>query len=196
MPLVPSLVGGRLCLDFCNTMRGSERTDDNDYLTAYPDLIAWGEQAELIGPTEAKRILADAAKDAACAERALLAARRLREAMFRAFLAEAEGRGAAERDLAEINRVLAEGNARRKLQPAVKGACWAWDEVPASLDAILWPIAWSAGELLTSSQLERVKRCDGCLWLFHDGSRNRSRRWCDMRDCGNVAKVRRHRAKG
>jgi len=52
--------------------------------------------------------------------------------------------------------------------------------------------------LLTSSQrLNQVRQCrgDNCGWLFVDGSKNHSRRWCDMRDCGNRAKVRRHRLK-
>ncbi|HAT18121.1 MAG TPA: hypothetical protein DCS76_10030 [Gemmatimonadetes bacterium] len=39
----------------------------------------------------------------------------------------------------------------------------------------------------------RRYHADGCLWLFIDKSRNRSRRWCDMADCGNQAKVRRFR---
>jgi predicted RNA-binding Zn ribbon-like protein len=33
---------------------------------------------------------------------------------------------------------------------------------------------------------------EGCSWLFLDTSRNRSRRWCSMEDCGNRAKARRH----
>jgi len=33
---------------------------------------------------------------------------------------------------------------------------------------------------------------DGCGWLFLDETRNRSRRWCSMKDCGNRAKARRH----
>jgi predicted RNA-binding Zn ribbon-like protein len=32
----------------------------------------------------------------------------------------------------------------------------------------------------------------GCGWLFVDESRNGSRRWCSMKDCGNRAKARRH----
>lgn len=40
-----------------------------------------------------------------------------------------------------------------------------------------------------------LKRCGNplCRWVFVDGSRNRSRRWCDMAACGNRAKVARHR---
>ena len=37
----------------------------------------------------------------------------------------------------------------------------------------------------------RFKACRGedCRWVFVDGSRNTSRRWCDMANCGNRAKV-------
>jgi predicted RNA-binding Zn ribbon-like protein len=37
----------------------------------------------------------------------------------------------------------------------------------------------------------RFKACrgDDCRWVFVDGSRNTSRRWCDMANCGNRAKV-------
>jgi len=59
-----------------------------------------------------------------------------------------------------------------------------------SLEAILWPIAGSAGELLTSDDLGRVRQCGGktCRWMFVDRSKNRSRRWCDMKVCGNRPK--------
>ena len=42
---------------------------------------------------------------------------------------------------------------------------------------------------------ERLKVCpaDDCLWAFYDFSRNHSRTWCDMRVCGNRAKVREYR---
>jgi predicted RNA-binding Zn ribbon-like protein len=44
----------------------------------------------------------------------------------------------------------------------------------------------------------RVRMCeapDGCGWLFYDETRNGTRRWCSMKDCGNRAKARRHYAK-
>ena len=190
-----NLVGGRLCLDFCNTMRGRDRTDANDFWQGYGDLADWCVHTEILGPADAERLKLAAAIDPKAADRALRAARRLREAMHRAFAAEAGGRGANEADLEQINEVLVRGNSRRKLRPAMQGACWIWDDAPTDLEAVLWPVAWSAGDLLTSSQLEWVKECGGCPWLFLDASRNHSRRWCDMRDCGNRNKVRRFRAR-
>ena len=64
-------------------------------------------------------------------------------------------------------------------------------------DRMLWPVTRSAAELLVSGELSRVRTCanDTCGWLFMDTSKNRSRRWCDMNDCGNRAKARRHYAR-
>jgi predicted RNA-binding Zn ribbon-like protein len=191
-----NLVGGRLCLDFCNTRHGQDSSDTQDLWQDYSDLADWCVHTEILGPADADLLKVAALTDPRGADRALLAARRLREGIYRAFAAEAAGRGASERDLEQINDVLVRGNSRRKLRPAMKGACWIWDDDPADFEAVLWPVAWSAGDLLTSRQLEYVKECGGCPWLFLDASRNHSRRWCDMRDCGNRNKVRKFRARG
>jgi predicted RNA-binding Zn ribbon-like protein len=60
----------------------------------------------------------------------------------------------------------------------------------------VWPVAYSAADLLaTPDQLARVGQCQddrGCGWLFLDLTKNHSRRWCAMDDCGNRAKAKRH----
>jgi predicted RNA-binding Zn ribbon-like protein len=55
-------------------------------------------------------------------------------------------------------------------------------------------VALSAARLYSSPQASRVRECQssGCGWLFLDLSKNRSRKWCSMSDCGNVEKARRH----
>jgi predicted RNA-binding Zn ribbon-like protein len=47
------------------------------------------------------------------------------------------------------------------------------------------------------TQTDRLAQCNGdtCGWLFLDLTKNLSRRWCDMKGCGNRAKVRRYRGK-
>lgn len=62
-------------------------------------------------------------------------------------------------------------------------------------DAAGRAIAALAGSYLTalaSKDWSRVKVCaaPACRWAYLDSSRNRSRRWCDMADCGNRAKNR------
>jgi predicted RNA-binding Zn ribbon-like protein len=41
----------------------------------------------------------------------------------------------------------------------------------------------------------RLKACtdEGCQWAFFDTTRNRSRTWCSMEECGNRQKTRRYR---
>src|SRR5437867_266741 len=41
----------------------------------------------------------------------------------------------------------------------------------------------------------RACAADTCEWLFLDRTKNRTRRWCDMKICGNRAKARRFRAR-
>ena len=53
-------------------------------------------------------------------------------------------------------------------------------------------IATAFAELVAAGGGQRVKACanEHCRWAFYDGSRNRSRRWCDSSECGNVMKAR------
>ena len=71
---------------------------------------------------------------------------------------------------------------------------WDWLNKEQALDRMLWVVARSAADLLVSGELDTVRVCAGedCNWLFLDTSKNRSRRWCDMKSCGNRAKVRKH----
>ncbi|MBO4274806.1 CGNR zinc finger domain-containing protein, partial [Microbispora triticiradicis] len=63
--------------------------------------------------------------------------------------------------------------------------------------ALLVPdrLAHAAVEFLSTADLRRLRVCPlaegGCGWLFLDHSRNGSRRWCAMADCGSQAKARR-----
>jgi predicted RNA-binding Zn ribbon-like protein len=187
-------IGGSVALDFVNTTSRRWNEAPQERLRDYGDLITWCVRKELFGRTEADRLRAVAAERPAEAAQVLARAVALREALYRLFSAFAAGQGAAPEDVELLNGVLTEGIGRRKLRPGTDGYCWAWVEAPDGLDWMLWPVAYSAAELLTSTHIARVKECDAddCDWLFLDVSRNRSRRWCDMKDCGNRAKARRH----
>ncbi|SHG26352.1 CGNR zinc finger domain-containing protein [Streptoalloteichus hindustanus] len=56
-------------------------------------------------------------------------------------------------------------------------------------------LAWA--ELVITGDATRLKRCaeHSCAWVFWDTSKNRSRRWCSMRVCGNRNKARRFAAR-
>lgn len=188
------LVGGRPVVDFVNTV--SDRGTDQpwDRLRSYADLLEWFVRVELLSPTEAGRLAQAAEARPADATAALERARDIREALYQIFLAEVEQTEPPAHALETVNGLLAEGMANRRLRPTDAGIRWSWAEDPDRLEWMLWPLAWSAGELLTNSEVGRLKECaqDDCRWVFLDLSKNRSRRWCTMEDCGNRAKARRH----
>jgi predicted RNA-binding Zn ribbon-like protein len=68
-----------------------------------------------------------------------------------------------------------------------------WRLDPEDASGLLAPIAFSASELLLCDDLKRLKQCRSCGWLFLDKSKGGRRRWCDMKTCGNRAKVTRFR---
>jgi len=61
---------------------------------------------------------------------------------------------------------------------------------------VLWALSLSAADLMLSDAIESVRACDNpeCRWLFLDTSKNHTRRWCDMKICGNRMKARRFKA--
>lgn len=188
------LVGGEVCLDFVNT--GSSRTQPpfKEKLHDYDDLLTFALRTELLGEALAERLRASAAADPEGARRVLARARELREAIYRAFAQLEAGGRPAEADLATISAEASVAAAARRLVAGSVHCEYVWPD-DDHLERPLWPIAASASDLATSERVERVKECaaDNCNWLFYDASRNRSRRWCDMRDCGNRAKARRFR---
>lgn len=193
------LTGGALCLDFANTV--GSRPDParrSDRLADYEDLVAWSRLAGILTRREAERLRRAAAADPKLARAALARARRLRETIYRVFTAVASGRAPSEADLVRLQAVWNRAMAQSRLVWAGDQAVWrASPTATAAFDGPAWAAARAAVELLTSPRLSRVRTCaaPGCGWLFVDLSRNRSRRWCDMRVCGNRAKVRRFYAR-
>jgi len=190
------LSGGVLCLDFANTVsRRKLAQHAADHINSYDDLVAFVEQSKLLTAQQAGDLLVRARRHSGEAQTTLRHAFSYREILFRVFSALAQGKPVPPDDLEQISDIAIEAFTNRRLAPTEDGYRWEWESYSRNrLDSILWPIAQSATELLTSSQLSTVRMCEApdCAWLFLDQSRNRSRRWCDMKVCGNRQKARRH----
>jgi predicted RNA-binding Zn ribbon-like protein len=185
--------GGVLCLDFANTVSDRPEPRPVEHLNRYADLVSWGRQVGVLADDRARRLLDAAVRHPDQAEAVLARAVALREAIYRIFLAVANDLAPAKGDLAALNDALADALSRARVVPGGGGFAWGWADDMAALDSMLWPVARSAADLLTSGDLGVVRVCPGsdCRWLFADRSRNGSRRWCDMKVCGNRAKARR-----
>jgi predicted RNA-binding Zn ribbon-like protein len=190
------LVGGRLCLDFVNTANHHGRADIKEYLVDYAALVAWGQHAGALGAADAGRLAAEARGRPAEAADALARAKELRDALHPLFRAVAAGAHIPPNNLSVFNAALARLPDRVRLAATPAGLEWNWLATDR-LEPAIWRVIWSAAELLTSPERALVRECEGhaCSWLFLDASRNRSRRWCSMDDCGNRAKAQRHYAR-
>ncbi len=172
-------------LDFCNTLAGWNGGERKNYLAGYDHLAVWAGFAELL-TTERVGALRDlAARQGEAAAFVLEQARRVRGRLY-----ELLGDPHDPRRLESFSPDLQTAMARVRLGPADGGIGWEIDP-QAGLSAPLYAAVWSAGQLLVSAELRRVRSCPGagCGWLFVD--RTGRRRWCTMATCGNRQKARR-----
>jgi predicted RNA-binding Zn ribbon-like protein len=192
------LLGGRLCLDFTNTMDPRLGNHPHDFLGDYADLVQWSRHAGLLTQDEAEYLLQEAAHRPAEATTTFERAIALREAMHRVFSAVARGTLPKNTDLDTLKAAFVEAMTLAQLIPTAHGFRWNWAERMNALDQMLGPVVRSAIELLTSEEVKKVKECPGvgdCGWLFLDTSKNGSRQWCSMEGCGSRAKMRRQYAR-
>src|SRR5262245_12165981 len=173
-------LAGRIALDFCNSLSPTERDTLRDRILKPAGLVSWARRAGVV-------------IDRAPSAPALARLHRLRTALIGTFHALADGHAPRAADLALLNSELAEARSIERLVPGKTGYAIE-DAPPAAIDRLRHLIARDAGDLLIGDP-RRLKRCPAhdCLWLFHDDSKNLSRRWCAMDDCGTKDKVRRYR---
>jgi predicted RNA-binding Zn ribbon-like protein len=197
------LLAGHQALDLVNTVtprvpvRGWE---PHDHLTGPPALLVWARRAGVVDEPEAKLVALAWRRDAGSAQAALEGARAVREALHVTLL-DASGilpqspavTGAA-LELLHCRWAVAVGRSAllldREARPAVRLAVGI---APALL--IADRVAVAAVEVLRTADVARLRRCPpdegGCGWIVLDLSRNGSRRWCRMADCGTDVKARR-----
>jgi predicted RNA-binding Zn ribbon-like protein len=198
------LVGGRLCLDFANSVRrwppegpGGLRDEADDRLGAYADVLAWSGRVAALDEEAIVRLWREAERRPDEARATHARARRLRDAIYAIGWSLAHGRAPRPADLGALESEVQAARARQRLAADGRALRWRLGADERALDGPLAAVALSADEYFTSGDLSRLHVCPGddCGWLFEDTTRNRSRQWCDMGDCGNLAKVRRFRSK-
>ncbi len=179
-----------LCLDFANTI-----SDDSAHVGDYSELVSWCQNQGALTKRKAARLQDDAHLQPALAERIFRRAIGLRGAIHGVFSTVATGGPPNERNLRTLNREVTEALKHLRIVQTTNNFHWQWDDSKAALEFPLWLVARSVANLLTSQQQSRVQQCgsEDCDWLFLDRSKNRSRRWCDMAECGNREKARRSR---
>jgi predicted RNA-binding Zn ribbon-like protein len=187
-----------VCLDFANTndWHASEQPVEN--IHSYAELVGWGKQAGILSDEIADQLARLEVERPGFAERAYHTAIQVREAIFRIFSKRYAGQPIAEEDMHMLNSIVRQAMAHRELVPEGEDFKWKWVDDVDKTDILLWTVALSTANLLTSEKASRVRVCEddrGCGALFIDMSKNHSRRWCSMESCGNRAKAQRHYSK-
>jgi predicted RNA-binding Zn ribbon-like protein len=188
--------GGHVALDFANTV-GSRGDQPDEHINTYGDLVAWAEARGVVSKAQAARLKRTAAAAPDAARAAYRRAITLREALYHVFLRRTSGRAPVGDDLATLNRFVAD--TYREARLVVDGDRVVLDtgSIADDLERPFAAVVRAAVDLLTGDQAPLVGRCadETCGWLFLDTTRNRTRRWCVMKECGNRAKVRRFRGR-
>lgn len=187
------MIGGALCLDFVNTVN-SRPHPEHEYLTSYSELTSWGAKIEMLSEEQNHRLQKQAKQDEKAAEHTLKKAIEQRELLFRLFVKLAKGSEPNKQDMVDFIKVYGEAISSAQLirEEDRFSPRWKVDQTP---EALLWPIIYSAGEILFSKEVNQVKECPSCGWLFLDTSKNQTRRWCSMNTCGARDKMRRYHGK-
>jgi len=184
--------GGRVCLDFGNTLDWRTSADPQELIPDYATFLRWSARRGTLSASAITRLGALSREREGVARSVMADAHSLRAEIWRA--AEAL-RGDEALDLKIINRMLSNLPPQPKLVANAKG--YVHDLKGNELQEPLWPVLWSLTALLASNDATRIGCCqaEGCGWFFVDESPNRSRLWCSSEVCGNRERARRAYAK-
>ena len=186
------LVGGELAWDLANTSSGRGSSAHQDHLRDFDTLMQWVEHARIMPPSDCAHARAALAGHPRRSRRVFARAIEMRELIWTIGTALAEQRPVSAKLLELLSAAHAENLRHAEMKMRSGSYIWVWDPRRDIQAAILGPVTLSVLTLLREKDLLRPRRCAGqdCGWLFFDATKNNRRRWCDMRVCGNRAKVR------
>jgi predicted RNA-binding Zn ribbon-like protein len=181
---------------FVNTLSRRGTPAAVESLDSFDALVQWGRDSGTLSTAGAERLTEAARRHPQEATQALVAAQELRETLHAVFAALASERPPAPGVLGTLGRYLARALANARLVLSDGTLQWA-PGAADSIDYVSHEVARAAARLVGSPQLSHVRACaaDDCRWWFIDDTKNHSRRWCEMKTCGNREKLRRFRAR-
>jgi predicted RNA-binding Zn ribbon-like protein len=166
-----------------------------ELLNHYADLLRFTEQSGLLTSSEVRKL---ATGDLVRKKRILSSTKKLRECLASILYAIAAGQAPQIEDVRTLSTFARTVRETQDLEWCVSRLQWkAVKHRTNALDSPFRKLASAALDLLTSGELNKLCACSNpeCRWLFLDGSKNKARRWCDMKLCGNRIKARRYRGR-
>jgi predicted RNA-binding Zn ribbon-like protein len=189
------LIAGHPALDLVNTLDWRFRDNGpEELLPSYNDLLRFSAQSELLTVKQVRQIVRTTTESAAAD--ALVACRELREAAADVLYAAVDDRTPVASQIKLLDRFFKEAREHQRLAWCGSRLVWEWPASECCAELPFWTLSLSTARLLTSGDMNRLRACEkpDCRWLFLDTSKNHTRRWCDMKICGNRMKARRFKA--
>jgi predicted RNA-binding Zn ribbon-like protein len=201
----PFELHGNPTLDFVNTLDNRFNKADGsaaarppeELIKTYNDLLRFLTQSELLTEVESRelrRIYSSTRKREQVCNQVLNEARDFREHLAAVTYALVDRLEIPKTSLAVIDTSIKSVFAHRRLVIDDTHLTWRWDGIACDLASPLWLLAEAAADLLLSENVSRIRSCaaETCRWLFLDTSKNHTRRWCNMKICGNRMKAHRY----
>jgi predicted RNA-binding Zn ribbon-like protein len=189
------LIGGHPVLDLVNTLDWRFRDEGpEELMTDYGDLVRFAEQAGLFSHAVARRLIRNTRESKAA--HVVAVAHELREAAAQVLYAGLDGEDPPASATRRLETYFLEARKAQRLQRAGVRLAWQFAQSTSLPELPLWLLSLGAAELMTSDEMDLLRACGDpeCRWLFLDTSKNHTRRWCDMKICGNRMKARRFKA--
>jgi predicted RNA-binding Zn ribbon-like protein len=189
------LHAGHPALELVNTLDFRFSAQTLDLIPTYKDLLRFATQLELLTADQARKL--GRSLDEKDAQRVLASTVELRETLAAVLYGRIEGGRPPAAQIQILEQQFHAAALHRRLLAGDAHLEWSWSGVERQAEIPLWMLAQAASDLLVSGDAELVKDCGDptCRWLFLDVSKNHTRRWCDMKTCGNRMKARRHHAR-
>jgi predicted RNA-binding Zn ribbon-like protein len=194
-PRTFELIAGHPALDLVNTLDWRFRDNGpEELLASYGDLLRLAAQAKILTAKQIRHIVR-ASTQSASAD-ALISCRELREAAAEIFYAAVDARTPPASQIKIIERSFKQARDRQRFEWSGSRLDWEWPASECGPDLPVWILAIATARLMASKDMRLLRACEkpDCRWLFLDTSKNHTRRWCDMKICGNRMKARRFKA--
>jgi predicted RNA-binding Zn ribbon-like protein len=189
------LIAGDPALDLVNSLDWRFRdSGPEEKIAGYDDLLHFAEQSRLLTPKLAKVLRRGTSVFSG--NHVVEEARALREALSDLLYSGLDRRNSSAASLQTLERFFRQAREQTRLVRDGARLKWEWAGAEAKPEFPVWLLTRAASRLLLSENVQQVRACANpeCRWLFMDTSKNHTRRWCDMKLCGNRMKARRYKA--
>lgn len=186
------LIGGHPAVDFANTVGGAGKARDEEWLNSYDAALDWCVKAHIVTAKERAVLVSQFNATPDKGNAALRELQMLRDAVFACLNAEDQNATWPIKSHKFIEAMIADSVSHATLRRYDKTFTWMFSVERDGLRLPMRRISMEVEHLLRNEDLDRLRSCDRCSWLFISKGRGKPRRWCSMDTCGSRDKASRY----